>query len=505
MMRICIALLLILVSGAVEAEDYKLHSFQKTQLSDQFFCEGASFGDFNRDGSMDIVSGPYWYAGPKFTERFEFYPPKPFDIANYSDNFFAFSHDVDQDGWQDIVVIGFPGENTWWFQNPQGKSGHWQRHVALPVTDNESPTFTDITGDGRPDLVCSTGGQMGYAEIPQDDPKQPWKFRAISPNRGYQRYTHGMGVGDVNGDGRQDVLEKNGWYEQPGADAKTEFWTFHEVPFAEAGGAQMLVYDVDGDGDNDVVTSKAAHAYGLSWFEHEKDGDGAVTFREHPIMGERPEQNDYGVVFSQLHALALADMDGDGVQDVVTGKRFWAHRELDPGSLDPAVLYWFRTVREGGKARFIPYRIDNNSGVGTQVVAGDINGDKWPDIVVGSKKGTFVLTHQVKDVDEEDMESGSTGRKNRHRTSSNPAARREPAVSRPQPPMAACSILTLNRATLAIGLRRAMRSSCSQSMAIPCMRAAQICTAVTKVDTGLVRMKAPGMVRKEYLLQSAFR
>ena len=121
MRQACIAWVLFLLVDAVAAEEYKLHSFQKTQLSDQFFCEGASFGDFNRDGAMDIVSGPFWYAGPKFTERFEFYPPKPFDIANYSDNFFAFAHDVDEDGWQDIVIIGFPGENTWWFQNPQCK------------------------------------------------------------------------------------------------------------------------------------------------------------------------------------------------------------------------------------------------------------------------------------------------------------------------------------------------------------------------------------------------
>nr|MBA3485009.1 DUF1080 domain-containing protein [Pirellulales bacterium] len=157
----------------------------------------------------------------------------------------------------------------------------------------------------------------------------------------------------------------------------------------------------DGDGDNDVLTSKAAHAYGLAWFENVAPGeDGAVKFTERKIMGERPEENEYGVAFSQLHAVDLVDMDGDGVKDVVTGKRWWAHGTHDPGSLEPAVLYWFKTVREDGKARFVPYQIDDNSGVGTQVVVGDVNGDKLPDVIVGSKKGTFVHTHREEEADE---------------------------------------------------------------------------------------------------------
>ncbi|MEX0611854.1 MAG: PVC-type heme-binding CxxCH protein, partial [Pirellulales bacterium] len=398
-------LILVFAIAAEGAERYTLHSFQKTQLSDQFFGEGAHYGDFNRDGVMDLVSGPYWYAGPNFTERHEYYPAKPFDINGYSDNFFAFTHDVNGDDWTDIVVIGFPGEHAWWFANPQGKAGHWQRHVIMPVVDNESPTFADVTGDGRPELVCSTGGQFGYAEIPSGDPTKPWNFRPVTPKRDYQRFTHGLGVGDVNGDGRQDLLEKDGWWEQPAADSNAGLWTFHEVQFSQPGGAQMLVYDVDGDGDNDVVTSKAAHAYGLSWFENAGANGGELKFKEHVVMSEKNEPNEYGVAFSQLHALALADMNGDGVPDFVTGKRFWAHADKDPGSLDPVVLYWFQTVRDDGGARFVPHRIDANSGVGTQVVAGDLNGDKWPDIVVGSKKGTFVFIHQTEDVDRKTWEA----------------------------------------------------------------------------------------------------
>jgi putative membrane-bound dehydrogenase-like protein len=403
--RICVCIALVLACRSIvrAAEQHKLHSFQKTQLSDQFFSEGANFGDFNHDGVMDVVSGPYWYAGPKFTERHEYYPAVPFDPHVYSKNFFAFTHDVNGDDWTDIVILGFPGEESWWFANPAGspagKDGHWERHTIMAVTDNESPTFTDLTGDGKPEIVCSTGGQLGYSEIPADDPTKPWAFHAISPKRDYQRFTHGLGVGDVNGDGKKDILEKDGWWEHPAATETAAMWTFHPVPFSAGGGAQMYAFDVDGDGDNDVVTSKAAHAYGLSWFENTGADGGEIKFKEHVVMSEQNEPNEFGVSFSQLHGLDLVDMDQDDVPDIVTGKRYWAHAEHDPGALDPAVLYWFKTTRENGTAHFVPHRIDTNSGVGTQVVAGDLNGDKWPDIVVGNKKGTFVFIHETEEVD----------------------------------------------------------------------------------------------------------
>jgi hypothetical protein len=144
--------------------------------------------------------------------------------------------------------------------------------------------------------------------------------------------------------------------------------------------------DVDGDKDNDVVTSKAAHAYGLAWFENTgKDDKGGIKFKEHRIMGSRPEDNEFGVAFSELHAMALADMDHDGIPDVITGKRWWSHSEKSPGALDPAVIYWFKTSRDNGKVTFVPHKIDMNSGVGTQVVVGDVNGDKWTSIRKGMK------------------------------------------------------------------------------------------------------------------------
>jgi hypothetical protein len=167
----------------------------------------------------------------------------------------------------------------------------------------------------------------------------------------------------------------------------------------------MYVYDVNGDGLNDVITSLEAHGYGLAWFEQYREND-QIKFRQHTIMNKEPKDNKYGVKFSQMHAIDLVDMDGDGLKDIVTGKRFWAHGsegDAEPGA--PAVLYWFKLVRGPDKSvDFIPYQIDNDSGIGTQVVAGDLNGDKLPDIVVGNKKGVFVHLHQATKVSREEWE-----------------------------------------------------------------------------------------------------
>jgi hypothetical protein len=385
--------------------------FEKIQLTDQFWAEGANFGDFNKDGKQDVVYGPFWWAGPDFKTKHQYAPAtQSFQLKKedgsektiagyegalgkkntYSRNFLAFSHDFNADGWADILILGFPGEQSWWFENPKGGEGEWKRHTALEVTDNESPAFTDITGDGKPEIVCSSGGRLGFAEWDPANPATLWKWRAISPPGPWQRFTHGLGVGDVNGDGRLDLLEANGWWEQPPSLEGDPAWKKHEALFGQ-GGAQMYAYDVNGDGRNDVITSLEAHGYGVAWFEQTNDG-GAVGWTKHLIVGSKPEENPQGVKFSQPHAIALADMNGDGLQDIVTGKRFWAHGP--DGDAEPnasPVLYWFELKREGGKAQYVAHLIDDNSGIGTQVVAGDVNGDSRPDVVVGNKRGSFVF------------------------------------------------------------------------------------------------------------------
>ena len=407
-----------------------LRSFRKIQLTDQFWSEGASFGDFNKDGVMDVVSGPYWYAGPDFKKRHEYSPAtQTFKLKvgpltevtvpgfegglgknnAYSKNFIAHTYDFNGDGWTDILILGFPGEQSWWYENPQGKSGHWAQHTAIDVTDNESPTFTDITGDGKPEILCTSGGYFGYATPDWSNPSAKWTWHKISPKGHWQRFTHGLGAGDVNGDGRADVLDMDGWWEQPASLVGDPEWKRHLVPFAPgSGSAQMHVYDVNGDGRNDVISSLAAHGFGLAWYEQlpEKDDKGSSKFVQHVIMNKEVTENRYGVRFSQLHAVDLVDMDGDGLKDIITGKRFWAHGPMgDAEPNAPAVLYWFKLVRPaGGVVDFIPHRIDDNSGIGTQVLTGDLNKDGLPDVVVGNKKGTFVHLQVTKQVSHEEWE-----------------------------------------------------------------------------------------------------
>ena len=418
---------------AVCAEDYTLHSFKKLRLNDQFWSEGAHVGDFNHDGKMDVVSGPYWYAGPEFKVRSEIYPPKQtFKLKQddgkevvipgfegglgknnaYSDNFLTYTHDLNGDGWTDVIVYGFPGATATWYENPRGEKKHWTPHVVFNTVDNESPNWLDVTGDGKPEMVCgatfpvdgANKGFMGYATIDWSAPEKPWTFHKISPPGSWQRFTHGLGAGDVNGDGRTDLLSLEGWWEQPASLEKDAEWKLHPAPFG-SGGAQMFAYDVNGDGLNDVITSLKAHDFGLAWFEQFREG-GEIKFRQHLIMGSEPKDNRYGLKFSQLHALDLVDMDGDGLKDIVTGKRFWAHGPKGDAEPDaPAVVYWFKLVRQADKSvDWVPQFVDDDSGVGTQVLATDVNGDGLPDIVVGNKKGTFVHIHETKKVGKSEWE-----------------------------------------------------------------------------------------------------
>ena len=348
-------------------------TFKRTQLDDKFRSEGAAVGDFNHDGKMDISAGSVYYAAPDWKMVPIVAEPKVVDPKGYSTSFCNFAEDVNGDGRTDLIVVDFPGAPTWWFEQPEKAGQVWKRYVAVPVTNNESPDMRDLFGDKKRALLFAfePGKQIGIAQKTAD-PTAPWKITPISaPNApGTDKYSHGIGAGDINGDGRIDIMVKQGWWEAP-ADRNQSQWAFHPAPFGEDC-AHMYAYDFDGDGDADVLNS-AAHQQGIWWHEQTKEG-----WKTHEIAN----------LFSQTHSLMLADINSDGLPDFVTGKRYWAHGPGgDIDSEKPAVMFWFELTRKDGRPVWIPHQFDDNSGVGTQFTVADVNGDGLLDVATANKKG----------------------------------------------------------------------------------------------------------------------
>ncbi|TWT89444.1 PVC-type heme-binding CxxCH protein [Stieleria varia] len=403
---LCVVILLLADHWGI-SQDHTLHSFERKQLTDVYYSEGANAGDLNGDGVADLVYGPYWYAGPDYQTKHELYAPVPQNVNGYADNFFSWVHDFNHDGWNDVFVVGFPSTPAYVYENPKqdGWNAHWPKHQVFDWVSNESPQLVNLIGDEQPELVCTRDGFFGFATINRDDPLGTWQFHPISEKVTATKFGHGLGIGDINGDGRQDIIHSAGWYEQPKSDPTTSRWMPHAAKLSTAyGGAEMYAYDVDGDGDNDVITSDAAHDFGLSWYEQVADGRD-VTFKRHLIMGSHPSENKYGVLFSELHSVALADMDGDGLKDIVTGKTYWSHHKQSPMWDAGAVVYWFKLVRDADGVDWIPYKADGEAGIGRQLSVTDVNADGLPDMVVGGMKGAHVLIHQTQKVSKEEWQA----------------------------------------------------------------------------------------------------
>jgi hypothetical protein len=384
-------------------------TWKKTVLDSKFRSEGVAIADVNRDGKMDVIAGDVWYEAPDWKVH-EIREPMDYGdgSASYSRSFACYVGDFNNDGWPDVILVPFPGAPISWYENPKGQPGHWKPHVLWHSACNETPLYADLFGTGKRVLVMGwqpmkkllTGpegrydiqtteqmGQMSWFQ-PGKDPTDLWEMHPISgpslpgkENPGTQRFSHGLGVGDVNGDRRPDVICTGGWWEQPATDDGKP-WKFHPANLGDAC-ADMFAYDMDGDGKADILSS-SAHQYGIWWYQQKPGKDGNPQFLRHDLFAR---------LVSQTHALHFVDINGDGLKDLVTGKRWWAHGpkgDADPNA--PPKLYWFEAKRDkDGITSFTPHEIDTGSGVGTQFVVDDINGDGLPDVVVSNKKGVFIF------------------------------------------------------------------------------------------------------------------
>lgn len=378
--------LLIAFSASAQTAGDKV-TFKKFHLWDEFYTEASTIADVNKDGKLDIIAGARWFEAPNWKAH-DIWKHKKFDYTKgYSDSFLNYATDVNEDGWVDLICFDFPGKEVYWYENPAGAETLWKRNLIDSIASNESPMMVDIDGNGKMDLVFGNEklGQMAWTSSSVKGKTVTWKRTPISqPNaKGVGMFSHGLGWGDINGDGRNDVMIIGGWWEAP-KDFKTSPWKFHEANLGYPC-AQMLTYDFDKDGDADVVSS-SAHNYGLWWHEQVKDTNNEISFVRHLIDS----------TFSESHSLVLKDVNNDGLPDLITGKRFFAHQGGGPGGMEPAVIYWFELLKDGkGKPVWVKHLIDDNSGVAIQFEAEDMNKDGLLDFVIGNKNGVFYFEQQA--------------------------------------------------------------------------------------------------------------
>jgi hypothetical protein len=358
-------------------------TFRKVALDKSYRAEGVSVVDVNRDGKLDIMAGNLWYEGPDWKPHEIAAPLKLDPAVDKSNCYVNYAEDLNGDGWVDQMLVGRPGTKASWRENPKGKEAPWAEHPLWPTACNESPAYTDILGDGKRVLVFAYDNSVMAWYEPGKDPAGGFVAHRISEDKapGTDRYAHGLGVGDINGDGRKDVLVREGYWEAP-SDRRSSPWKF--VP-ADLGPecAHMYVVDFNGDGLNDVISS-SAHNIGVWWYEQKRGANGP-EFVQHQIDN----------TYSQSHAMAMGDINGDGRPDFVTGKRFWAHGpkgDINPN--DPAVLVWYEYRQSGGKVEWLRHQIDDDSGVGINFEIRDVNADGLPDIITSNRKGVHLFLQE---------------------------------------------------------------------------------------------------------------
>lgn len=345
-----------------------------------FRSEACGVGDFNNDGQIDIVAGPYLYLAPDWKTRKIRTLKGAVDEKGrgYYWDFMNAPLDVDGDGLLDVVSCSWHGKRSQWYRNTGAAEGLWPRTVFEQNGHFEHGELWDIDGDGKPlEVLPSVTGTIWYELARTAGGKQQLVKHVVSK----KRYDWGCGVGDVNGDGRPDLLRPGAWFEAP-ADPRKGTWKEHPlaVGHVDEGKSdhtpQIFTCDVNGDGLNDIVTS-SAHKYGIFWYQQISAGSG-IRWKQHVIDAS----------WTQAHSLAMADLDGDGDKDLITGKRYFAHNGRDPDGHGALGVYWYE-LKKGKSPAWIKHVVSFDEGIGSgmNIPVVDLDKDGDLDFVVTGKWG----------------------------------------------------------------------------------------------------------------------
>jgi len=354
--------------------------FRKQSIADERY-ESAAVFDVNNDGALDIVSGAYWYEGPDFTTRH--YIGEVPASGDYYDEFGIIPLDVNGDGHLDHVTGGWFGGTLQWRENPGSAEREWPLHRIAGTGNIEAVCGWDIDGDGDPEIVPNVPGGplVAYKLVRNAEGKGTGEFSEHPIHDRPQG--HGLGFGDIAGNGRADIVLTHGWLEAP-VDPYAGEWVYHGGLELGSASVPIIVADVNGDGLGDLIVGQA-HGYGLDWWEQRRTEAGEVTWSKHPIDPFN----------SQYHALLWEDLDGDGECELITGKRYWAHCGNDPGANDDLGVVYFKWTGESFAKQFVDYGpLGTGAGCGIAFAVADLRGTGRLDIVAPGKDGLQVFFNE---------------------------------------------------------------------------------------------------------------